>query len=410
MLHSFETIGEGTTFPIPGFATRNGNVARQRALYTGDFSSLGVLAPDTESHPITLNWFRRVATFFSEFLYSELPQISVLANPRGQAFIDANADAISEVFFHATIDMLRYGTGVVAVDPFDTSRVQAYQLDNFYPVSDVDGRYLGAVIAYSVPGAATDASKRFIVARYPLGGVASLTTHHMQSGTIGAVASRSPILLSNGTPQVINLHNGYATNFQGVSLYDDLESSIGEISRTLTALSATLQKNQRPHLYGPEGLLDIDDNGKANLNSNGSFLGLGEGDTPPAYLQWDSNIVAAKENIEIHRGQVFDLSGLSRLLFSDQAKTGALTGIALKRLMLPFVGKLARIQKINERSIEDALIMLAENGAARGEESITIIPGSLSFEWASNQIFQDEDLQLPNPESTITTAETEGEA
>ena len=140
-------------------------------------------------------------------------------------------------------------------------------------------------------------------------------------------------------------------------------------------------------MYGPDGLLKMNEAGEAELNVEGEYLGVQEGDNL-GYLQWDSKVDAITQNYEFHKSIIFDMASLSKLLFENEAFAGQITGIALKRLMLPFISKTNDIRQKNNRVINEIVQIINNNLRANGLEIYAY--NDVQIDWPYEDIFIDE--------------------
>ena len=187
-------------------------------------------------------------------------------------------------------------------------------------------------------------------------------------------------------------------NPQRRSSFEDIKSSVGEISRTMTTLGRSIYRNGRPHLVGPESLLSVDDAGNLILDKDGQYLGLQPGDPPPEYLQWDSGLEAVGEDIRMHTENVFAMTGLSQVLFEPDGTLGQASGVALRRLLIPFVSKVNRLKEINSAAIEDVMAMINRN---RSSDVFDFDPRRMNITYPFDTLFADEiidDDQEPSDE------------
>ena len=133
---------------------RVNRIRKWRRFYEGNFFDLGlgvgITTPSAERSfqrnpqgtdiPITylrVNWFRRIASFIPDFMFGQRPELT-LQNSRLNALLD-EID-IFDVLYFTNIDALRFGTGVIAADPFEPTTLRLYQPDQWYVVVDKTNR------------------------------------------------------------------------------------------------------------------------------------------------------------------------------------------------------------------------------------------------------------------------------
>ena len=391
MLIASNQISQGKHIPPEGQHARISKIIRNRQLYDNEQKLLGV-TNRTLLEPLKVNWFRRIATFFPEFMFGERPVITT-DNERFNEIL--NSINLVDAMHFMNIDALRYGTGVLASDPFDPLTFRVYQPDQWYTVVDPVNRNIikEDILVYKTGMNIVKADpERYVVIRYPVDDKATFNIYKANASALGS-REHSQDLPARMGRQVVNLYHGYATDFEGISIYEDTQDAIGELSRVSNYLSATIKRNSRPHLTGPQGMVRINDDGSVNLDEEGEFLPLEKDDPIPQYVQWDSKEAAIQYDYESQQNIVYDMAGLSKLLFDNQSYAGQITGIALKRLMIPFVSKLNDLTERNEGVIKEAILMFNSNLAAQGVEVFNY--NNVEVEWLFERIFEDEPVNAP---------------
>ena len=380
-------------------------VAANRRLYNNDFGPLGL----KDDEIIKTNFFRRVATIFPDFLFGSGLEITTADNQRLESYL-RNANSLMTNSLHfASIDSLRYGTGVISASPQDLTRLIVFEPDSWFIV-DNDSEH--ADVLTSVYGGYTDRRIDIIVFDY-VNATAELSTHsyssitaqgrtvrpqvarslHAESPQQGTIGERIAGIKRDIPPDArfaVPIYNGYANGQMGTSAFDDLRDPVRSMAVTAGKLSASIKKNLRPHLYGPANVLETLPNGSYDLHVDGMYFPLSDNDKNPGYLQWDSNVEAVKFERERNLQDIYTVSGMSPALFSDTLKGGALSGQALKRLLLPFFSKLERLRRSNEAAIHDLIAMLNAGRSAHGEEVFAYDPADVEIDWRYTEIFNDD--------------------
>jgi len=80
------------------------------------------------------------------------------------------------------------------------------------------------------------------------------------------------------------------------------------------------------------------------------------------------------------------LSGLSPVLFDSEKATGIASGVALRRMAIPFVSRVALLKRHCERIMRDLII--AANLAQTANIS-DIARDDIQFEWSDRALFDD---------------------
>ena len=140
--------------------------------------------------------------------------------------------------------------------------------------------------------------------------------------------------------------------------------------------------------------------GRVSIDNNGMFLPLSQGDDAPGYLQWDSNIEAIKWSYEESEALVYSFTGLSKLLFSSSVNTGALSGIALRRSLIPFISRLNGFGREAIEGMKSMVMIYNENRRVLGQEYFQIARDDIEVTLNYDRIFVDaEEQPQGGPES-----------
>lgn len=375
-LKNIDDLKEGGTLTPNSELFRINYVKARRQIYRGDFRSLGVQPIldqiSSVSNTLTVNWFRRVATFYPEFMFADRPEITFANERFGQSFkvyLEDLLDTVQDV----NVDMLAFGTGVVASDPFDPLRFRDFQVDCHYEVRDFKGDLISDLLCNVRQVGDQMYLDLFI---YNIDGTATWRIHKYEAGAIG-----EQIYSENLPPRRGRQVVSFFFNPDRTSIFDDMIPAVGEMSRVLTKLSSSIDRNLSPHLHGPENSLKTDLDNKAVLDVDGMFFPLREGEEPPGYLQWDTKLDAVKWAYEQSETNALGLAGLSPALFNPSLLTGVLSGTALKRILLPFVARLNHFANKNEDFLFELALLHNRNSSTEGNELFELRREDMEVEW-----------------------------
>ena len=407
-LKSSDAIGANKVYPPYIYLPRHNYVRERRDLHDGLFGRLPIGTVDANQAGLVLNWFRRVATFYPEFMFSERPMVMVKNNERFTDFLKTALRMVWPVLQHANVDMLRYGTGVLASDPLDPSMMRRYELDCWFEVINEQGMVVADVLMEG-RGAYINETATIDKVVYPVMGMGNeaptWTQYRYEGQQLGAIVNTFELPPRDySVRQVVSLEG----NVDRASIFDDMMPGVTEISRAMTGLAATLKKNQRPHLIGPENLLRTDDNGKVILDPSGMFLPVQPDDPDPHYLQFESAIEAVSEDIRLHQTSLLTYAGLTDMLFSPEAITGLPSGVALRRLLLPFFSRLDYYAQVNNTAIEKIIAILFANRAMEGGEIPQIEPGDIEVDWRYDNVLEDPAVAPDKTDKELSDAKQEG--
>ena len=389
-LMGFDQLSTNKTLTPDSDAGRLNRISANRSLLNGNFNELQVPYLDSAKRikPLTINWFRRAAEFYPEFMLSRTPIVTT-GNALLDTFLEGLGQRLWDQVGFTNVDLLAFGEGVLFSHP--TNPISFIRVDpaQWFEVRDADGDLMGDVFYEIRERNITD--PEVDIYRYPIGGRAQRYIHAYQSGSIGPVRKVIDLpdrasLFRQAVPYPLDV--GFSAG-QSRSIFDDMKSSIGELSRTATSLAQTIRRNSRPHLFGPEGSIRVDAQGNAEIDVNGMFIPVPEGDSPPGYLQWDSSIEAIQFAWEQHLENALIGAGLNKLLFDPEKLGQVASGTALRRLMLPFLAKVQSLQESNQLGFLAILQLIVANNGAAGGEIYGYDDAAVEIEWGFRDIFED---------------------
>ena len=240
MLKSIDEIGANKPLNPQNEQDRINYTVANRRLYNGELDGLGIKGVDATTKAIFLNWFRRVSTFYPEFLFSELPDVTIENNAGMTEAFEEQKDHFMEVLGRASVDMLRYGRGVIATNPFYPTLFMQFERDQHYEVVDVFGNVTADIL---VTEDKTNEVFNFVV--YPIDqerdGPARLVQYNAAAGGPGAEIRRVDLPARSGRQVTTMAHNPGL-----LSIFDDMKDPLLQMTRVRTGLAKTLKRNFRP--------------------------------------------------------------------------------------------------------------------------------------------------------------------
>ena len=381
-LSSFEDIGEKKPLNPETEMSRLNYVEKQRKLFNGNFIELALDPISTQIPGISTNWFRRIATFYPEFMFSELPEVSIENNERFTQYLRGLLPSFLKELQFANVNMLRFGQGVVCTNPFDPLYFMHVDTDYHYEVQKTSGEIVGDIII-NIRNKTTSNAIIDII-KYPIEGKATWDIHRYEGNNVGPKIASIEIPDRSGR-QVVTFYS----TIDKTSIFDDMKPHVSAMSRNLTNLGKTLRRNSRPHLYAPDSSIQTDENGNAVVNVDGMFIPMQEGDRPPGYLQWDSNIEAAQWDYDKNEQLALIMAGLNSAIFAPDMKTGVVSGIALRRVLLPFVSKLYHYTNANNTALVEMLNIHNNNRRTAGQEVFSFEAIQVLIKWAFEKLFSE---------------------
>ena len=390
-LQSMEQIGRGSTLMPDTEIGRFNYVVANRLLFAGDFRELGISQVAGEVAPLRINWFRRVATFYPEMMFAERPTVTIEGNDRAQAainpFLPASTDASVYDWWHMleyiNTDMLRFGVGIVASDPNDPLSFVRFEPDSWYEVIDGRGEHLGDICIRRRPRA-FNVEGRCDVYRFPIDNTPTWQVYQLEGDTLGNLLEEVVIPDRLGR-QVRTL----SATIDNTSIFDNMKPSVASMSRDVARLDRTLERNSNPHLYGPEGMLKKDAQGNFTIDPDGMFFPLEEDDQVPGYAQWQSDIEALEWDFNNHERTALVQAGLSPLLFDPAQETNALSGVSLRRTLMPTWARLLRVKENNNSLLRQMIMLWNANRRFVGAEVFEFVASDIQIDWPFMTLFED---------------------
>ena len=385
-LKSFNEISTGKELQPTSELERINYIRANRLLFEANFTELGIVQEMGRVAPLRINWFRRAVQFYGEFMMSDGPIVLVEGNERAQDYYQMLVNNNLPLLQRAIIDVLRFGVANLTIGV--GMQLERWEDDQHYIVRDeVLGDYLGdifiriraeqGVLREERINETSFANGYVDVFKCEIGKQIIREVYRYEANSVGQLERR----IETATPYIGNVQ--ISQSIGNVSMFDDMKSSVGAISRDVGRLDRVLERNANPHLYGPDGMLQVDDIGRVTIDSEGMFLPMQDGDTQPGYLSWDSDIEAQKFDYAAHERTALVMAGLSPILFDPTLLTGALSGVSLRRTLIPFYAKLLHLSQMMERGIIEWLSLM--NFHTEGE----IFEGDITIEWPFLSVFDD---------------------
>ena len=364
---------------------RINKIVANRRLYDNDFRDLRLPNIDLATPGVTINWFRRTATFYPEFMLADEPIIVITDKPRMTKAIQPLMQNIVQSLVSSNINMIRFGVGVIAPDPRDITKFKSFDPDTHFEVVDNMG-YVTHDILVEMTGTATDTERRINVFVYGVDGKRTWRQFNSNAGNLGPQIASYKLPNSAKVRQVALL----PLNTEQVSLFEDMKKPITEMCRVATSTARTIKRNSSPHLYGPDTMLAKDENGRVRIDTDGMFLPIQDGDPKPGYLYWNAEIEGQKWQYETMEKAALTAAGLSLVIFDPAVAPGELSGVAMLRTLIPFSAKLNQFSRINERTLGNMLTIWNANRKVLGQEIFSWSIDQLDVTWQYQAVWEDE--------------------
>jgi len=229
--------------------------------------------------------------------------------------------------------MSRYGAGVCKIyaEEGQPAKLQVIAPKNWYPIIGPDGEAVGHVIAWSLD------DKILNVEWHSDGFIQSFKTT-LAEGRI-----------SSDPYDVVDIETGYpgplvfpilnastSEDITGTDDYQDIDPIIKRLEITFTRTGRTLDAHSEPAFAVPEDALGPKDpvTGERNYNAKRRVFPLEEGSQVPQYITWDGQLSASFMLIDKALTQLYTISETCRCAFEPDTLGNAISGKALRMLMM----------------------------------------------------------------------------
>lgn len=391
LLDRSELIRHGMSLYAPEEQGRLNGIAANRRLFNGDYSILNVGSVDTTQQAIIINWFRKIPEFYARFVLSERPTVTT-----GNELLDDYLADLTPLIWpeveHANVRSMAYGEGILATHPTNPELLMSFEPDAHFTIEDPLGNVIEDVcIIYRLESNQKGFADVYI---YPASDTPQLLTRltYRYEATLfqELVATTEMPGLRRGR-QVIELQE----NIDRRSPLEDIKPSLAELVRVITGLARSIKRNTNPHLSAPVSVVDTLADEQTDL-SQPQLFGINEGDLHPQYVSWDSKLEAIQFATRKHEDSIWAMTGLSRALFDLDVQIGVTSGIALRRLLLPFVSELNHRVNLNNTAIDKYLAIMNNNRSANQLPNLDYQQANVNVDYHFDDIFKDEPTQSNN--------------
>jgi hypothetical protein len=313
-----------------------------------------------------LNWHKNLSTLWADLLLSEKPKIKAGDETRdagGNIVVPAEQAYIKDLIerlglwlkaYALRIDMSRYGAGVAKVmaEEGQPAKLQAVPPKNWFPVIGPDGTAVGHIIAWTTDGHVLNVeihsdgwieSSKFVLNE---GNIASLPFDIVDIET------------GYPKPLVFPVLNAVTSDdIYGTDDYQDCDPPIKRLEITFTRIGRILDAHSEPAFAVPEESIGPKNpaTGERKFNSKTRIFPMEDGDQLPQYITWDGQLTAAFMLIDKVLTQLYTISETCRCAFEPDTLGNAVSGKALRMLMMRPLKKSERAKLQFDPAFKDIL-------------------------------------------------------
>lgn len=283
-----------------------------------------------------INFHKQLSTLWADLLLSEKPKLKAgEAKAPEQKYLDSLIPRLSlwSKAYALRIDMSRYGVGVAKVfaEEGQPAKLQAIAPKNWWPILGPDGEAVGHLIAWSQDNKVLNVelhSPGFIQSSK-----FSLANGQINSDPYDVVEVQT----GYDKPLVFPILNAVTSDdIYGTDDYQDIDPIVKRIEITFTRSGRTLDAHSEPAFAVPEESLGPKDpvTGERKYNAKRRVFPLEDGGQIPQYITWDGQLVASFTLIDKALTQLYMISETCRCAFEPDTLGNAISGKALRMLMM----------------------------------------------------------------------------
>jgi hypothetical protein len=293
-----------------------------------------------------LNFHKQLSTLWADLLLTEKPKMICGAEGRStvgdiivppeQIYLNSLIPRLSLWLkaYAARIDMSRYGAGVAKVyaEEGQPAKLQIIAPKNWWPVVGPDGEAVGHVIAW------TQDLKVLNVEIHSPGLIQSSKFLLTTEGLINSdVYDIQEVQTGYDKPLVFPFLNAITSDdIFGTDDYQDIDPIVKRLEITFTRSGRTLDAHSEPAFAVPEDALGPKDpvTGERKYNAKRRIFPMEEGAQMPAYITWDGQLVSSFTLIDKALNLLYVISETCKSAFEPDTLGNAISGKALKMLMM----------------------------------------------------------------------------
>lgn len=370
-LRNFTEIQTGTQFPPERERTRVNVMDTWLERYSRRFAN--------PEYRLKGNSYKYIAHFWQDVVISVPPEFSYAGDGRQQEALDLIAPSVVQATRQIVIDLVRYGSGVYAnAIPFNVTSLDPRF---YYPVELPEtGQDLGAIttMPYTVDPTNTMAD-RLAITEYRAGDTVTTTSYHKLDGlSVGPIIQddierpgMQPILVTYGAGEF------------GTSWYEDIDDYVTDLHRRESGVSKSLDRHNNPHLAVPEGVIEVDAQGRAQIAQDGMIIPVPDGaDVAPQFITWDPKFGSQENAMTRAIERIERYTAVAPVLTQAREMAYNLpSGSALRRLSIVTVQRCQSLREILGPAMRQAIADNAEVIRLSGIDAPVLDPDSISIEW-----------------------------
>lgn len=321
------------------------------------------------SYPVILNFQKLMSLKIADLMLGE-PPVMKSDNDKVLDEIIANSDLLN-IAYQVAIDVSRFGDGLMYIHKKGNKGViDITQPSYWFPVVSPDNV---KDIQYHILGwTYKENDSDYLKVQIHSKGSYEERVYQLSGNEIVKLLESKVHKTGLSDFAVIQISNIITSDrVTGIDDYTDIDSIISELMVRVGQVSRILDKHASPSMSGPQTALERDEvTGEWRLKTGNFFPRENEADADVKYITWDGQLTANFTQIEKLTNFLYTISEMGSALFGDMtANAGqALSGTALRRLMMSPLAKVARIRTRFDPAIKKAIMLCSELGYGKIKE------------------------------------------
>lgn len=332
-----------------------------------------------EAQHFILNIHKRLSTLWADMLFGEQPLWTSGdegTDPYKKLQELTERVKLNTVGYEVALDCSIYGDGVFRVGlEGGKATIEAQPPKHWFPV--VAPNNIRRTVAHVLADTVEVGTSKYLVLEIHGRGTIQHRVHRLINDKIGDrvslatmlpdIAARDGVgdagLERTGVDDflIIPVHNLRTSDeAYGRDDYSDLDTIVNGLEERLDQINDILRKHAEPFMYGPQLSMKMNSSGQWYFDSQDKYIpimdpGAGEKALIPGYVTWDGRLEDALNNFNLLTEQLYFVSETTPAAFGQQKEGLADSGSALKRLLIPVLAKVSRLQMQFDPAIKQAL-------------------------------------------------------
>lgn len=300
---------------------------------------------------LIVNYPGALSTLFADLIANEPPRFNVAdENKEAQEWLDefVNEHKLTQKIYTGALSQSYRGEAILKLHLRDKkAKISLVPANIWFPVVDPSNvtEAIGHVFAWPI----TIDNKEYLRAEIHFPGMVHQRLYTLSGDRIGERVDTSILGLDVAEDQGTGVDGCLVAVVPNLELdntlygkddYEDADTLFQQLDLRLAQIAKVLDKHTSPGMYGPDSGLFTDDDGASYARAD-AYITVPPGEQPPAYLTWDAQLDANWKYLEQIYDALFIVTGTNKAAFGLLDGTNALSGAALKKILMRPLSKAA---------------------------------------------------------------------